>query len=36
METMAQALNAAFLNYGPAIDTRLSIIRQCTVSAVGS
>jgi len=31
---MAQTLNAVFLKYGPATDTRLSIIRQCTVSAV--
>ena len=36
METMAQTLNAVFQKYDPATDTRLSIIRQCTVSAVWS
>ena len=34
MEIMAQTLNAMFLKYGPATDTRLSIVRQCTVNAV--
>jgi hypothetical protein len=36
METMAQTLNAVCLKYDPATDTILSIVWQCTVSAVWS